>query len=305
MKFFSRGKLLISGEYLVLKGATALVVPLLKGQSIEITKTNQANRLGWTSLVSGKRWFRLDLDLNYDQMIDTTEVEVAENLAKILKAAQKLNPSFLSEQTGYQVTTDMDFELEWGFGSSSTLISNIAWWADVDPFALHREVSNGSGYDVIAARKENPFFYTLQQETYTATDTRFNPEFKDHIFFVYLGDKQDSGSSVKQFLESEKDYSLHIKQITALSNEMVEATSLPEFEKYMKEHNQIMSGILETPTLKETRFSDLDGEIKPLGAWGGDFAMMTWNGDPGKMKSYLELKNIEYYFTFKQLVKTK
>ena len=36
MVFKSNGKFLLTGEYLVLKGATALALPLKKGQSLDV-----------------------------------------------------------------------------------------------------------------------------------------------------------------------------------------------------------------------------------------------------------------------------
>ena len=36
-----------------------------------------------------------------------------------------------------QVITQLEFPLEWGLGSSSTLISCISQWLQIDPFDLH------------------------------------------------------------------------------------------------------------------------------------------------------------------------
>lgn len=303
MNFFSNGKLLISGEYLVMKGATALTVPLMKGQSLHVEAANEPGVLQWVSHLHGRKWFGFSLNLKLFEILDTTDLKVAKNLVKILKAAQKLNPGFLSGDKGFHVTTHLDFILEWGFGSSSSLISNIAFWAGVDPFELHLETSEGSGYDVVAARKTKPFFFTLKKDGYRDEDVDFKPEFRNRLFFVYLGTKQDSAASVKHFLEKDENFSTETERISELSKKLTEASSLKEFEKYLAEHNRIISSVLSKPTLKETRFNDLDGEIKPLGAWGGDFALMTWNGDPGKIRSYLELKDIHDFFTFNELVK--
>jgi len=306
MNFFSRGKLLISGEYLVLKGATALAVPLLKGQSLLIEETGDNDGiLEWSSRIDDNEWFGMTLDLTLFEIVDTTDVQKAEKLIEIIRAAQKLNPDFLPNILGYKVITEIDFNLEWGLGSSSTLISNIACWAGINPFELHREVSDGSGYDVVAARKNSPFLFTLRGDSYIEEEVAFLPEFQNCLFFVYLGNKQDTAESIKYFLEKDKNYDEEIAKISEISRKLAEAQSLREFEKYMEEHNRILSSVLNVPTLKETRFSDLDGEIKPLGAWGGDFALMTWNGDPGKIRSYLELKDIHDFFEFNELVKTK
>ena len=43
-----------------------------------------------------------------------------------------------------------------------------------------------------------------------------------------------------------------------------------------------MSEVLETTTIKEQLFSDFNGVIKSLGAWGGDFIMVLSKDDPKK-----------------------
>ena len=48
----SNGKLLLTGEYLVLKGATALALPLKLGQSLEVaTSDKDENRLYWNTFL--------------------------------------------------------------------------------------------------------------------------------------------------------------------------------------------------------------------------------------------------------------
>ena len=159
MNYFSRGKLLITGEYLVLKGATALAVPLVRGQILSVEETTDRGVIEWHSLEYNKEWFFLSMNTTVFDILDTTDKQVAERLRKMLVASRRLNPLFLSKDKGYKVVNDMDFKKEWEFGSSSTLIANLARWAGVNPFALHRKVSKGSGYDVIAALKEGPFFF--------------------------------------------------------------------------------------------------------------------------------------------------
>ena len=57
-KFYSHGKLLISGEYAVLDGALALAVPTRFGQHMSV-RENNSGILSWTSLdENGNAWFR-------------------------------------------------------------------------------------------------------------------------------------------------------------------------------------------------------------------------------------------------------
>ena len=55
--FYSNGKLLITGEYLVLDGALSLAIPTIYGQSLTVRPISE-KQLVWKSLdEKGKIWF--------------------------------------------------------------------------------------------------------------------------------------------------------------------------------------------------------------------------------------------------------
>ena len=60
--FFSHGKLLITGEYVVLDGALSLAVPTKHGQRMEVEfqeNLGRDNTLTWYSIDSeGETWYR-------------------------------------------------------------------------------------------------------------------------------------------------------------------------------------------------------------------------------------------------------
>ena len=56
---------------------------------------------------------------------------------------------------------------------------------------------------------------------------------------------------------------------------MLYAETLQEFEAVIQEHESLISTLLGVPPIKNILFSDLPGEVKSLGAWGGDFCMLT------------------------------
>ncbi|MCB2221164.1 MAG: GHMP kinase [Bacteroidetes bacterium] len=304
MNFYSRGKLLISGEYLVIKGAKALMVPLLKGQSLIIKQAEGKGELNWISQEKGQEWFRAKFDSTLFEILHASDQEIAKQLQLILKTSRKMNREFISQKHSLEIVTDLEFLRKWGFGSSSTLISNIAWWAEINPYVLHSKVSKGSGYDVVAARMDNPSFFTKTGKTYSTENVVFNPSYRHNIYFIYLGKKQNSASMVSKFLESKKQYRVEKRTITELSQHMALAPTQSDFEFYIREHDLLMSAILKQPRLKDQKFADLKGEIKPLGAWGGDFAMITWNESTEDLKGYLKKKKIETYFAFDELIKT-
>jgi mevalonate kinase len=304
MKFYSRGKFLITGEYLVMKGASALAAPLKMGQTLAIDSIEENGIIHWTSKEHGKNWFDCTIDFSLFEVLTSSDNRTAQFLVRLLKSASELNSGFPEGKKGYRVTTDLEFNLNWGFGSSSSLISNVAYWAKVDPFDLHRKVSEGSGYDVVCARSNQPLIFSLKNKRYEVEHVRFAPGFSDQVYFIYLGSKQDSSESVRSFLEKETTDQGLINDISALSYSMARTENIDTFNDCIREHDIIMSKLLMQPRLKESRFSELEGEIKPLGAWGGDFAMLTWKESRTGLINYLKQKDISVIFSFNEILKT-
>ena len=63
MNFYSNGKLLITGEYLVLEGAKSLAIPTKFGQNLIVEKIEQ-RQLIWGSFTHTRKcWFEAVFDL--------------------------------------------------------------------------------------------------------------------------------------------------------------------------------------------------------------------------------------------------
>ena len=302
MKFKSNGKLLIAGEYLVLKGAKAFAVPVNFGQSMLIQKENEEGIL-WESYADGYLWFSAWIKTKTFEIIETSDIEVSQRLVKILKAADQLSGGFIGKQNGIKIINHADFNLNWGLGSSSTLISNIAWWANIDPFDLHFAVSGGSGYDIACARSEGPLFYYLDNKNPKTEKVDFNPEFLNNIYFVWLGKKRNSADEVSSFRMIKKRLHNEIAEISQLSDNIAYAPTLEDFEYYLKEHELIISTILKKKPVKEKLFHDYFGEIKSLGAWGGDFIMVTTDRPLPNVKAYFGNRGLNTIIPFKDMVK--
>ena len=302
MKFTSNGKLLLAGEYLVLRGAKAFAVPVNFGQSMLVGKDDEEGIL-WESYTNGDLWFGAWIKSGTLQIIETTDMVVAKQLIKILGAADELSGGFLRKQNGIKVVNNTDFDLNWGLGSSSTLISNIAYWADVDPFDLHFAVSGGSGYDIACARSEGPLFYYLDNKNPKSEKVDFNPDYAENIGFVWLGNKKNSADEVSSFGMIKKRLHYEINEISQLSDNIAYAPTLEDFEYYLKEHELIISTILKKKPVKEEFFHDYFGEIKSLGAWGGDFIMVTSDRPFSNVKNYFGNKGLGTVIPFKDMVK--
>ncbi|MEE9362669.1 MAG: GYDIA family GHMP kinase [Cellulophaga sp.] len=281
-EFYSNGKLLLTGEYAVLDGALSLAVPTTYGQSLTV-KSNSSTELLWKSIdEAGICWFECKLKLEGIQkgiqkqsIIVTKNTEIAEMLFKILFEATKLNVEFLNSNSGCEVTTKLTFPREWGLGTSSTLINNVASWAQVDAYVLLNKTFGGSGYDIACAQHNTPIHYTLKQGISTTKEVSFTPTFKEELFFVYLNKKQNSRDGIAQYRKSDFDTAYLIEKISRITLKMTSCTNLEDFETLIEEHENLIANTLQIPLVKPTLFPTYKGVLKSLGAWGGDFVLAT------------------------------
>lgn len=319
-QFRSNGKFLLTGEYLVLKGATALALPLKLGQSLDVvTSDKDENRIYWNaykkSTDNGQQttdtvhnpqpWFSVVLDKTDFSVIETDDKEKAERLSNILSKVKSLNDDVFNDTHDYIFSTLLDFDPQWGLGSSSTLIKNISEWANIDPYLLLNSTFKGSGYDIACAKEQSPIFYQIDSQQ--STDSRqirpadFNPEFKDNLYFVYQGHKQNSANEVKAFLNKENNFENEIKSISEISEIMPDLKTLRDFCYFIKVHEEIMERCLDQKRIKKY-YSDFEGEMKSLGAWGGDFFLAATEWDIDKVRKYFENKSLNVVIRYKDIV---
>lgn len=299
-EFYSNGKLLLSGEYAILDGALGLAVPTKYGQSLKVTPTSAVRLLEWTSLdEKGSVWFRGSFNLEGLTLISSTDDAISKTLITLLAEAKSQNPEFLKNIDGLKVETYLSFPRLWGLGSSSTLINNIAQWAQVDAFQLLINAFGGSGYDVACAQHNSPIFYQLRNDVPKVEEVSFNPSFKDSIYFVYLNQKQSSKAAIATYRQQNFDTNNLLEDVSIITKKMATSSSLSVFESLMMEHEEILSKVLGLQTIKSKLFPDYSEAIKSLGAWGGDFIMAT--GDK-KTPSYFKSKGFETIFSFSELV---
>ncbi len=198
--FYSNGKLLITGEYLVLDGAKAFALPTKLGQNLIVEKgTNQ--EIKWKSYDANKSiWFEDTISFSDISNERNSESEsVKSTLIAILHEAFVLNPDFINLSEGYTITTELGFPKSWGLGTSSTLINNIAQWLQIDAFTLLKNSFGGSGYDIACAQNDTPILYHLEQGKPIVEKVVFNPSFTKDIYFVYLNKKQSSKTAITTY----------------------------------------------------------------------------------------------------------
>ena len=215
MKFYSHGKILLTGEYAVLEGVKALALPTQRGQSIQINYTDEQT-IAWRSYsAKNKVWIdcRFTFALECIEQNQTDDLLV-QQLAHILLSVKKMAPNFYKQ--GVQIATFLEFDRDWGLGSSSTLIYNLAQWLQLNPYDLLESTFGGSGYDIAIAQHGLPLFYTRNGNTPGIKIVDFSPKFMDQLYFVHLNQKQKSSDAIQNFQQQNKLTATHKKRLTSL-----------------------------------------------------------------------------------------
>lgn len=293
----TNGKLLLTGEYLVLDGAIALAVPCRYGQHFEAIP-NDTSLINWQSIDDqNKAWFQAQFDCSNFQILSTTNEEVATRLQQILIATAH------NFTQGVSVTTTLDFPRDWGLGSSSTLLAAIGQWLNIDPYQLLFDTFGGSGYDIACATNDQAIFYQLQAQP-VITPTTFQPTFSEQISFVHLGQKQNSRDGIDHYRQrAQKNITQQaISAINDISAQLIETSNLDTFNKLVAEHENIIAHVTQLPKVKELHFSDFPGAIKSLGAWGGDFIMASSHLQHEQLTQYFNNKGKTTILPFKKMV---
>ena len=291
---------MLTGEYLVLKGALSLALPLRFTQKLTVTEHEGIPSVRWKSMIDTKLWFNTTLQLSDFQIAETNIPQISETLVQILETAKFLNPNFLKNSIDYQVTTFMDFDPAWGIGSSSSLISNIAYWAECDPFELNNRIFNGSGYDIACARSDSPIIFNLSEKQPEYRKSGFDPSYFRQIHFIYLNRKQNSKETIQKLDLS----GVNVNALSAISEitlEMEQANDLETFMQLMTNHEEIISDIIHLKPVKSLYFNDFKGSIKSLGAWGGDYIMAASAESEAYVRDYFNSKNLNTIFRFDEI----
>jgi mevalonate kinase len=300
-EFYSNGKLLITGEYVVLDGAKAFALPTKYGQNLIVEETN-GNLIHWQSFDhDGSIWF--EANIPFDSIIKKEKADLSQNvkntLIEILHEAYKKNSDFITKSKGYKITTQLTFPKNWGLGTSSTLINNIAQWINIDAYTLLRNSFGGSGYDVACASNNSPIIYQLREEKPIVTAINFHPDFRKNLYFVYLNQKRNSKNAIAEYFRNRGDIFKAISKIDKITDKIITTDSLKEFTKEIELHEIELSNLLSMSTIKESLFEDFDGVIKSLGAWGGDFVMAISKNDP---KKYFEEKGYPIVLEYEKMI---
>lgn len=302
MEFYSNGKLFILGEYYVLEGAKVFALPTKFGQTLRFFPIN-TNVITWKSYdADGSVWFNDEISVAdvISKNIKVQDDKVRKTLIEILHQAHQQNPNVLNVNAGFLVETELTFPRNWGLGTSSTLINNIAQWFQIDAFELLENSFGGSGYDIACAQNNEPITYKKVNEKISVEQVVYKPSFADKIYFVYLNQKRDSKEAIANFRKKQKDLTQEIAEVSKMTEQLLQIDDLNEFVNFFKTYEVNLSKVLEVPTIQEQLFSDFDGLVKSLGGWGGDFVMVASFENP---ITYFKQKGFETIISYQEMIK--
>lgn len=298
-KYRSNGKLFLIGEYIVMDGAKALALPTKFGQCLFVEDCIESNVLNWKALKHDQSvWFEAQLSLDDFSIISSTHQKITSSLQHILQQAQTLNPVFFESNQGYNCITHLEYPQEWGLGSSSTLVDLISQWLAIDPFHLNQLTFQTSGYDIACAHHNQPILFT-NQPNIQVEELFLDWNFLDDLYFVYLNQKQDTQAVVgNHYKNKPKDWTM-VERLSKLVEQTIHVKTLQEFESIMIDYQEQLAAYMQIPAVKTQYFEDYDGVVKSLGAWGGDFVLVTKREG---FETYFNQKGYNIIVPFREMI---
>jgi mevalonate kinase len=296
------GKLLLTAEYVVLRGVTALAVPTRQGQELRRYPPpgDQSCFLHWIAYdQAGRDW----LDIRFGPRLEiqkASDSQAAKQLQLLLRYAARYGTF---PQEPFRVETHLQFDRSWGLGSSSTLVALIARLTHCDALNLHRHAYPGSGYDVATAMEGRALKYKLA-EGRPQWRPFLPPSVWQDTFLVYRGRKQDSQAEVGRFKDTNVPDTT-LKRLNELSLGLTGQMNVNQLAALLQEHEELLSPVLQHQIVQQD-YPDCPAQLKSLGAWGGDFmwAVPRAPGQKEAVRRYFEAQPEVQIFPFSAIAAT-
>lgn len=295
----SPGKVMLSGEYFVLWGATALAFPTFQRQHLAVFELTYQTCHHWTTTAGSEEIFSCLIDKASLKAFDIQGSKAsAEFIEKVLQAARTLNPGIF--ESSWHFHTRLGFQPQWGLGSSSSLIVNISRFTQTDAWRLHRMISRGSGYDIACALHEKPLLFSHPENPRISFPNITYP-FVNALYFLPLGIKKDSSRAVSETAHLQPSTAL-IEEASQISYTLTWVPSLKEFTDLLKNYMHLVKrglGLDEDLPAPLTGFS---GFIKPLGAWGGDLALVISEEDENQLRDWFASRGFPELIKWQEII---
>ena len=265
---------MLTSEYFAVDGALVLAVPTKLGQEFFFEEKQDGQSLiFWEAYHQNKPWLKAVIDYKKWQILETNITTSAEFILKTLKNVQNLSETKFKINDSYFLKTNLQFPSDYGLGSSSTLMNNLAEWSNINPFQLNTLMLGGSGYDIAVANAKSAVLFRNKPEIHFEK-VNYNPPFKDQLIFIHLNQKQDSREGINHYKSKNKSQEM-VSGFSNLTKKILICDELENFSQLMMLHEQRISKFIEIPTVKTLYFNDCPTFVKSLGAWGGDFVMSS------------------------------
>ena len=123
----------------------------------------------------------------------------------------------------------------------------------------------------------------------------------DRLYLVYLDRKQNTLISVSNYRKNKVLPHGIIEKLNKITSDFYTTRQFSRFTDLMEEHEILLSSVLKIPPVKKELFPDFQGQIKSLGAWGGDFILAASEEKRTAVINYFKKKGLATIFDFKAL----
>ncbi|HMU98822.1 MAG TPA: hypothetical protein PKA15_08555, partial [Chitinophagales bacterium] len=114
---------------------------------------------------------------------------------------------------------------------------------------------------------------------------------------------QNSRTAIQYYKQTKiEDRQAIIQQLNELTKIISNTTDKFEFDKCLIQHENIISRFLSLEKVQDKYFSDFNGVVKSLGAWGGDFVLVSNDLDMDYVKKYFQSKGYNNIISFNDMI---
>jgi hypothetical protein len=121
---------------------------------------------------------------------------------------------------------------------------------------------------------------------------------------VYLGKKQISREGIQKYRSSGKVSAVLIDEVSELTKAFLNVKTMETFEETIQSHENLISRELGLAKAKDKYFKKFPGAVKSLGAWGGDFVLITSPMDQRETHQWFNSKGFPIVISYDEMVKT-
>ena len=276
---------MLCGEYAVLCGALAIAFPTKFRQCMEVEYREGSGNVHWQSYdFEGFQWLRCSFHPNDDCSTHPLK-NVLNPIMAMLRYVQQQKPDAMPADQDITFRVKASFRKEWGLGSSSALIANIARWSGVDPWELMQLSFPGSGYDVAVAFHGKALMYKIDSGHRNIRFLDYVPAWLDDFRVVFTGKKVNSRDSVNENRSMFHKLEPHVEELDRIAMGLLTADSCQEACALLQRYESILSRELEMEPGARL-FPAYTGTIKSLGAWGGDAILVEYR--PGEFEEVFQ-----------------